>query len=139
MTMKIVKTRDSATSLLRKIGINPRDYNLFIKTATGGCGVDVEAAKRHVKKGIIVVAEVIAPKITVAASKVKKAKTEEIKKEEEKPVKVSISSVARQLILDGKSNKEIFGILQSQFKIDGTKKHYPSWYRSEMKRKGLIK
>lgn len=51
--MNIVKTvarRDSATAILRKIGIKPRDYNAFIKeTADEKFAVDVTAAEKHLK------------------------------------------------------------------------------------------
>lgn len=140
--MKTVTSRDSATSILRKLKVNPRDYNLFIKIAEVEGGkiftIDDVAAERHVKKGIIVIAEEMRPRVKKSAAKVaKEKKAAADKKAADKPD--SISSVARQLILDGKTNNEVWEQLQRQFNVDGTKKHYPAWYRSEMKRKGLIK
>ena len=51
----------------------------------------------------------------------------------------TISLVARQLILEGYDNKAVFQYLTDEFKIGENKKHYPAWYRSEMRRKGLLK
>lgn len=48
----------------------------------------------------------------------------------------TVSAVARQLILDGKTNKEVWAIIQPQFKLDDSKKHYPAWYRAELRRNG---
>ena len=51
----------------------------------------------------------------------------------------TVSSVARDLIIAGRSNDEVWKALKQEFKLDSSKKHYPAWYRSEVKRKGLIK
>lgn len=51
--------------------------------------------------------------------------------------KHTITAVACQEIRLGKTNAEVWAILQEQFKLDDSKKHYPTWYRSYMKRKGI--
>jgi hypothetical protein len=48
--------------------------------------------------------------------------------------KVTVASRCRELILAGKDNEEILKIM----KFPAEKKHYPGWYRNEMRRKGLI-
>ena len=45
---KTVNTRDAATSTLRKIGVNVRDYNLFITKVGEKFEVNVELATKHV-------------------------------------------------------------------------------------------
>lgn len=57
------------------------------------------------------------------------------KKEESKKPSVSCASTARELIKAGKSNEEVWEVIKEKFKLDDSKRHYPSWYRSEMKRK----
>jgi len=56
MTKRIVARRDSATTILRKMGINARDYDAFIKlvkVTEGGADhfeVDVPLAESHLKR-----------------------------------------------------------------------------------------
>lgn len=123
-TTKLYTTRDSATSALRKLGLKPRDYDLFITKVDGKFECRVGAAAAHL-------AALLQPKPAVkeAAPAVK----------ESKPAKrTGISQTARDLILAGKTNVEVWALLQAQFGLDDSKKHYPTWYRSELKRKGLL-
>jgi hypothetical protein len=53
--------------------------------------------------------------------------------------KRTVSSVARALIVAGKTNEEVWDALVKEFKLDDSKKSYPAWYRRECKNKGLIK
>jgi hypothetical protein len=48
----------------------------------------------------------------------------------------TVSAVARELILAGKSNADVWAVLSTQFKLDDSKKHYPTWYRCELRRNG---
>ena len=48
----------------------------------------------------------------------------------------TVSSVARELIVAGKTNAEVWEVISKEFKLDDGKKGYPAWYRSEVKRKG---
>lgn len=80
-----------------------------------------------------------APKIN---KKPVKAKTKNVAKAATKPAqkdKRTVSSVARQLIVAGKDNDEVWAALKKEFHLDDTKKSYPAWYRRECKAKGLIK
>jgi hypothetical protein len=122
MTDKLYKTRDSATSALRKLGLKPRDYDLFIDKLDGMFRCRVEAAAAHL-------ASLLQP--APAAKETRPAKAPAAKR-------VGVSQTARDLILAGKTNAEVWAVLQAQFKLDDGKKHYPTWYRSELKRKGLL-
>ena len=53
--------------------------------------------------------------------------------------KRTVSSVARALIVAGKTNEEVWDALVKEFKLEDSKKSYPAWYRRECKSKGLIK
>lgn len=135
--VKFFKTRDSATSLLRKLGIQSRDYNFFIEKMTGGrFACQVAKAKAHLEalKNPASVAPAEEPKTKVA--KAGRRTTDPVV--EAKPKKIGVSAVARDLILDGKTNQEVWAVLKQQFNLDDTKKHYPTWYRCEMKRKGQL-
>ena len=72
---------------------------------------------------------------TVPAEKAKgkAAKTKAPKAAKEKTV--TLASFMRGLIEAGKNNDEVFAAAVKEFGIGDEKKHYPSWYRSEMKRK----
>lgn len=132
--VKFFKTRDSATSLLRKIGIQARDYNFFIEKMTDGrFACQVAKAEMHLEslKNPKPVEE---PKAKVAKAGRRAAGPVG----EAKVKKVGVSSVARDLILAGKTNQEVWEVLKEQFNLDDSKRHYPTWYRCEMKRKGMI-
>lgn len=117
-TTKLYNTRDSATSALRKLGLKPRDYDLFITKVGDKFECRVGAAAAHLQS-------LLEPKPAPA--------------KEPKPAKrTGISQTARDLILAGKTNVEVWALLQAQFGLDDGKKHYPTWYRSELKRKGLL-
>jgi hypothetical protein len=133
VTTKIYATRDSATSALRKIGLQARDYNFFI-TKVGDkfeCRVGDAIAHLEALKN----PKLVEPK--AATPKVKAAKAG--RRAADPVVKTAtISTVARDMILDGKTDQEVWAALVEQFNLDDSKKHYPTWYRCEMKRKGLV-
>lgn len=129
MTTKTYTARDSATSALRKIGIQARDYNLFITKIGDKFECKLGAAATHLES-------LKNPKPVEAA---KPATTKTTKKTTEpKAKKTGISATARELILSGKTNQEVWEVLKQQFNLDDSKKHYPTWYRCEMKRTGLL-
>lgn len=49
----------------------------------------------------------------------------------------SCSQVARSLILAGKTNAEVWEVIQKKFNLDDKKKGYPAWYRMDLKRRGM--
>ena len=144
MTTKTYTTRDSATSALRKLGLQARDYNLFI-TKVGDkfeCKLGAAAAHLESLKNPKPVAEAKTEDKPVAAKEPKVAKAG---RRDTDPVvevkttkKAGISATARELILSGKTNQEVWEVLKQQFNLDDSKKHYPTWYRCEMKRTGLL-
>lgn len=143
MTTKTYTTRDSATSALRKLGLQARDYNLFItkvgdkfECKLGAAAAHLESLKNHKPAETKVADE---PKAKVVKAKVVKAGRRAADPViEVKPKKMGISATARELILSGKTNQEVWEALKQQFNLDDSKKHYPTWYRCEMKRTGLL-
>lgn len=121
--VKFYRRRDSATTLLRKMGVKPSAYNTFIsKTEDGRFACQVALAETHLQL------------LAVADSKPKR-------KARKNGKRVTISGMCRKLILDGKTNKEIFALLQEKFgeeRINEGKQHYPAWYRCELRRKGQL-
>ena len=120
--VKIYTRRDSATSVLRKMGINSRDYDLFIeKMEDGRLACKVAMAEMHLEN----LKEQTKPKAA--------------KKPKEK--RVTISSLCRDMILDGATNEQIFIALQEKYgeeRFGPDKRHYPAWYRCELRRKGEL-
>ncbi len=116
MTTKTYTARDSATSALRKLGLQARDYNLFITKVGDKFECKLGAAAAHIES-----LKNPKPVVEVKATK-----------------KTGISATARELILSGKTNQEVWEALKQQFNLDDSKKHYPTWYRCEMKRTGLL-
>lgn len=124
MTTKTYASRDSATSALRKLGIQACDYDLFITKVDGKFECKLGAAAEHLESlKNPKPAETKAAKATRPAAETKRT---------------GISATARALILAGKTNQEVWAELKQQFNLDDSKKHYPTWYRCEMKRKGLL-
>jgi hypothetical protein len=141
--MKTVKTRDSATTILRKLGVNSRDYALFIgKNASGLFEVDVDKASAHLKapdSGAPVEAPVVirdSGKAPIVSRTAVVQKMVDSTKPKEK--KLSISGMAEQLLLAGKTNAETWTQLKERFKLGDDKKHYPSWFRSRLRRQGRL-
>lgn len=133
--VKFFKTRDSATSLLRKLGIKARDYNFFIeKMADGRIACQVGRAVTHLEtlKNLV-------PKTSAGATKT--TKTTKTKTTDSATGSASktegVSAMARRLILAGHTNQEVWATIKEAFNLDDSKKHYPTWYRCEMKRKGM--
>lgn len=128
--IKIYGSRDSATSALRKMGIEARDYNLFIFKVKGDktkveCNFDLADAYLKNKHKF---------EKPLGSHKFKNVKPPK----EPKPPRKTLSGDVRQMILDGKSNQEIWAIIKVEWKLTDAKKSYPTWYRCEMKRKGLL-
>ena len=93
--VKIFKTRDSATSLLRKLGIQSRDYNFFIEKMTDGrFACQVAKAEMHLES-----LKNPAPK-TIMGSAIKAGRRAADPVVQDKPAKAKgVSAVARELIL----------------------------------------
>ena len=115
-TTRFLQRRDSTTTILRKMGVNPRDYSAFIEEKGGGVVLNITAAEDHIKK----LSEL--------------AKERKSKKSTPKPNRVSVSSRCRELIRAGKSDAEVWAIIKPEFSLSDAKKTYPAWYRSEIRR-----
>lgn len=51
---------------------------------------------------------------------------------ESKAAGATIAGTIKALIADGKSNEEIWAIVQPQFNMPDNHKHYPQWYRRQV-------
>ena len=143
--MKIYTRRDSATAVLRKAGIDKADYAKYIQVVEGGFAIEdprFPAVKKTVKKPA---AETVVDSKKRATKKTAKPPVKVVYEEVTAPKKAyrvdanNITNTIKNLIRDGKTNKEIWEIIQPQFNMGEDKRHYPSWYRSQMKRKGELK
>lgn len=123
--VKFYARRDSATTVLRKMGIHARDYNAFIEVMSDGqFACHIARAEMHLE----------------SLKNPKPAETKVVKtaRPAAETKRTGISATARALILAGKTNQEVWVELKQQFDLDDSKKHYPTWYRCEMKRKGQL-
>lgn len=128
--VKILARRDSATTILRKLGIQARDYDFFIEKMTDGrFACKVAMAELHLQS----LKQPAAKPAKQAVAKPVKAETKAAA-----PKREGISATARALILDGKTNQEVWDVIKEKFNLDNSKRHYPTWYRCEMKRTGLL-
>lgn len=145
--IRIVARRDSATTILRKLGVNSRDYGLFISAkGKDAFEVYVDAAKKHVAN---VEAQANKPakadeptELAPLSSAIQQAAKKRLDVDK-KPTKARQGSAAgavsvymKKLIKEGLTNKEIWEKAKVEFELDDTKRHYPAWYRSAMKRNG---
>lgn len=141
---KIVGSRDTATAILRRLGIKPPAYNTFLellpnnswevkmqKIYDQGYGIVPTALA---KPAPTKVSKPEAVKVVKPAKAHKKVATKVAKTKADKTPRISCSSVARDLITAGKSNEEVWKVIKEQFKLSDDKRHYPTWYRSQLKR-----
>lgn len=141
-TTKFYARRDSATTVLRKAGIPARDYQLYLKKSGDGVELDMSLLNKHLSASSPNAFQ--GPKTTSKArfssDQVFTLPTKQVKAAEpaKKQAKVTVSSVARELLKQGMSNEQVWEQLKATFKLDDGKKHYPAWYRAQMKRDGLL-
>jgi hypothetical protein len=157
--VKIFKSRDSATSLLRKLGIQARDYNFFIeKTSDGQFACQAARAQAHLEslkapkqpetqkpetqKPETQKPETQKPETKVVAARPYSGADKSggnakinITGVGQKPKRVSIADEFRELIKAGKTNAEVWAIMQPRHNLPDSKKGYPAWYRADMARK----
>lgn len=143
--MSIVKTRDGATSILRKLGIKPRDYDFFIEQMLDGrLAVQTHKAQAHLAA---LIADA-APPEPVRKSEPQVRPEPRTKREfsaapaakrmgRGRPVDPnSCASVCRELIRAGKSNDEVWAEVQPRFSLKDSQRHYPAWYRYQLRQRG---
>lgn len=150
---KLYARRDTVVAILRKMGINKADYNNFISTPTSGTEsgfyVDVVAAEASLKPIKKTQSKPQAetqakPKAKPKAKQKAKAKPV-VSDEHEEPATTrstsgkSISKIIQGMILKGMSNQQIWDVMKQQYGLDDSKKYYPAWNRSEMRRSGKLK
>jgi hypothetical protein len=149
--VRVVKTRDSATTILRKLGIKQRDYNFFVKKMDDGTfQCDAGAAKKHLEDLTAtptkkVVTGSFSDLLSLAGKESDKPKNKGGGRRYGDPsVKVEvvckgIGEICKTMILAGKSNKEIWDHIRDRFQLqDNKKRGYAAWYRGYMKRTGEL-
>lgn len=52
-----------------------------------------------------------------------------------KPRTPTVAGTIKRLIAEGKTNEEVWKIVQPKFNLSDEKRNYPAWYRADMKRK----
>lgn len=126
--IKTVKNRDAATRVLRSIGIRADDYNNYIsKEADGTLVVQVARAEAHLAS--------VTKKRAMPETKSRPIARRGVDVQlNGKPQRGDLSKMARSLIAAGKSNEEVWSVIQPAFDLDDKKKYYPAWYRAEMNR-----
>lgn len=143
-SISVVKTRDGATSILRKLGIKPRDYDFFIERRPDGLlAVQLHKAKAHLEA-------LAQPELPRQRRQLKQPRAkQEVIADVERPAgeakrlgrgrprrEDSCASVSQALIRSGKTNTEVWEIIKERFNLDDRKKGYPAWYRSYMRLRG---
>jgi len=149
---KLYTRRDTVVAILRKMGIDKANYNKFISTPTSGTEsgfyVDVVAAEASLKPTKKPQPKQKEPKSKEPTPKAKvKAKSNSTVHDEldaesssTKPTSgKSISKIIQDMILNGMTNQQIWDVLKQQYGLDDSKKYYPAWNRSEMRRSGKLK
>jgi hypothetical protein len=119
-----VKTRDQATSILRKMGMKKENYNQFItKKIVVSTQSDVEGDEFKFIVNVKAAEKFLRPPIQPLTVKDKKKAAKEL------VAKPTVASVCRALF-STKMNAEIWAIIQPQFNLSDDKKWYPGWYRA---------
>lgn len=139
--LKAYAKRDSATSVLRKMGVEKEKYNNFITTDGKNIYLNLSDAEAYLASKMLKEQESATKKSLVNDIQKASAVKSENKntKKSTKVGKESVSSVCQQLILAGKTNAEVWAVIKVQFKLSDDKKYYPNWNRSFLKRTGKLK
>lgn len=122
--MRTYKKRDCATEFLRKCGIEPKYYDIFIRKVDNYFQVDDELLNKYQTN-----------------SKLRRELRRKHRQYLLKIVTPTGGPVFRkicELIRQGKTNKEIWGIIQPMFNLSDKKRNYPGWYRCYLRRRGMI-
>ena len=116
-------TRDSATARLRKLEVGRAEYHKYIEFNDGKFTVRLDLVEKDAaKKSASILIGTTHPTKPLRAQRAERPN--------------SIAGVARTMIRDGKTNTEVWRELCKQFpNLTERHKHYPAWYRSEMKRR----
>ena len=130
--IKVFNKRDAATAFLRKAGVPSASYASLIEIK------DVKGIKTFSVDPTFVtefLTELNAPPPPI------KDLTEAGKGNGKglglpRATRRTVSSAAREWILAGMKNDEVYSKLVDEFQLSADKKYYPSWYRSELRRKG---
>jgi len=65
--------------------------------------------------------------------------TSKVKSKGTRRIKRSISSVARDMIVAGRTNEQVLATLVKDFDLDlATKRHYAAWFRARLVRQGTL-
>lgn len=136
MALRSFSHRDSATKLLKKLGIDKSRYNDFIvKHGPQDFRVNETAAIESLKPQTKAVKAVPKPASAVKPAKTRKPGKVVVVTTTEVPTKPqSLSSQIKELILKGRTNQEII----DQLNLPETKLTYPSWYRCQLRKQGRL-
>ena len=148
---KIFETRKLAVGQLRELGVAPSKFTQYVKLRADGqydCDIDQAKADLAATPAVGKVKKPAAKKAPAKKAPAKKAPAKKApakkkaaakKAADPKKDRVSVSSTCREMILAGKTNEQIWKVIQKEFNLDDSKKYYPAWNRSDMKKRGLIK
>lgn len=127
---KLYTRRDSATKVLKSIGITPDRYDTFIEKTNDGFICHLDRAREHQAfHQPQPVKEKPKPKVAATKSDGKKSKSAQPSDQTQ-----SISASIKALIINGYSNSQIREALD----LPPERSHYPSWYRCKMRRDGEL-
>lgn len=151
--MKTYARRDSVTAVLRKMGIDKADYHKYIQcNYSDGTFTLIEPTYitrpvKDVESKICTDCSTVLPPVHLNQTNDGILHYEHHRATDPKSIAIkdntkksrrTVSSAAREYILAGHDNKKVFDLLKKEFGLDDSKKSYPCWYRSDMKRKNQI-
>lgn len=142
MTVKTYSRRDSCTTVLRKMGVDKKDYDFFIDKQGDVFVCRTDKAERHLAqiKDMTNQQKVMDDKMVGGPKLDEKSKaTKQLMDKVAKAPRRTVTGRARELIFAGKTNEQIWVVLQAEFQLDDSKKHYPAWNRAFLIRTGVIK
>lgn len=138
------RNRQSATAVLKKLGVAQADYNTFI-TMDDGRGIvllaydaaaaAVALAKAPKGRKVHGSASVEGPDIdeTTQLDAARPKRNPKVDKAVKTAAVRTVTSVALAMIRSGASNTTVWAALQAEFKLDDAKRTYPAWYRRHLR------
>lgn len=132
--------RDSATAALKKLGIKREDYDKIITVdADGKHSIDADVVAKFVNSnGAQPAGNSEPPFDPDPPAKPEPAAKPASAKADKPPKKQSVAQLCLTLFKAGKSNKEVWSVLQTDRRLGEGKEHYPAWYRGYFRRTGKL-
>lgn len=132
--------RDSATAALKKLGVKREDYDKIITVDSDGKhSIDMAEVAKFADSSYVPLSRSIEPPFDPDPPAKPDQPAKPAAAKPAKPAKKqSVAQLCLTMFKAGKSNKEVWKVLQTDRRLGEGKEHYPAWYRGYFRRTGKL-